>query len=105
MHWSSLAERQFFTLHVWSLAERKSEMSKTVTIAGVECGNDRPFVLMGGVNVLESKDLAFEIAGFLTFLRRLSTRRTARQLIAIEARASRKASKSSRLLKALSMYL
>ena len=62
MHWSTLAERQFFTLHVWSLAERKSEMSKMVSIAGVECGNDRPFVLMGGMNVLESKDLAFEIA-------------------------------------------
>ena len=37
-------------------------MSKTVKIAGIDCANDRPFTLMGGMNVLESQDLAFEIA-------------------------------------------
>ncbi len=37
-------------------------MIKTVDIAGIECGNERPFVLLGGMNVLESKELAFEIA-------------------------------------------
>ena len=52
----------FFTLRASSLDERNRAMSKTVTIAGIECANDLPFVLMGGMNVLESKDLAFEIA-------------------------------------------
>lgn len=37
-------------------------MSKTVEIAGISCSNDRPFVLLGGMNVLESRDLAMEIA-------------------------------------------
>jgi len=32
---------------------------KSITIApGIEVGNDKPFVLFGGINVLESKDLA-----------------------------------------------
>lgn len=34
----------------------------TVTVAGIEIGNDKPFVLFGGMNVLESRELAFEIA-------------------------------------------
>jgi len=38
-------------------------MSKTVEIAGIACANDRPFVLLGGMNVLESRDAAMEIAG------------------------------------------
>lgn len=33
-----------------------------ITVAGIEIGNDKPFVLFGGMNVLESRELAFEIA-------------------------------------------
>ncbi|WP_166264970.1 3-deoxy-8-phosphooctulonate synthase [Marinobacter caseinilyticus] len=35
---------------------------KTVTVADLQIANDRPFVLFGGMNVLESRDLAFEVA-------------------------------------------
>ena len=34
----------------------------TVNVAGIEIANDKPFVLFGGMNVLESRELAFEIA-------------------------------------------
>jgi len=34
---------------------------KTVKVADIEVANDRPFVLFGGMNVLESKDLALTI--------------------------------------------
>lgn len=34
----------------------------TITVSGIEIGNDKPFVLFGGMNVLESRELAFEIA-------------------------------------------
>ncbi len=37
-------------------------MSKTIKIGNIACGNDQPFTLLAGMNVLESKDLAFEIA-------------------------------------------
>ncbi len=40
-------------------------MSKTIDIAGIPCGNEKPFVLLAGMNVLESKELAFEIASEL----------------------------------------
>lgn len=33
-----------------------------INLAGIEIGNDKPFVLFGGMNVLESRELAFEIA-------------------------------------------
>ncbi|UNU72990.1 3-deoxy-8-phosphooctulonate synthase [Moraxella nasovis] len=33
-----------------------------INVAGIEIGNDLPFVLFGGMNVLESRELAFEIA-------------------------------------------
>lgn len=36
--------------------------SKTVSIGSLELANDRPFVLFAGLNVLESKDLALEVA-------------------------------------------
>ncbi|MBS3802927.1 MAG: 3-deoxy-8-phosphooctulonate synthase [Oleiphilaceae bacterium] len=36
---------------------------KTVSIADLHMANDRPFVLFGGMNVLESRELAFEVAG------------------------------------------
>ncbi len=34
----------------------------TVTTAGIEIANDKPMVLFGGMNVLESRDLAMQIA-------------------------------------------
>ena len=34
----------------------------TVTIDGIQCSNERPFVLFGGMNVLESEGLAMEVA-------------------------------------------
>ncbi|MGK0443048.1 MAG: 2-dehydro-3-deoxyphosphooctonate aldolase (KDO 8-P synthase) [Pseudohongiellaceae bacterium] len=37
-------------------------MQKTVTVNAIEIANDKPFVLMGGMNVLESRDLAMKIA-------------------------------------------
>ena len=37
-------------------------MSKTIKVADLNIANDRPFVLMGGMNVLESRDLAMQIA-------------------------------------------
>lgn len=36
---------------------------QTVTVSGLEIANNRPFVLFGGMNVLESRTLAFEVAG------------------------------------------
>ena len=35
---------------------------KTIDVAGVPVANERPFVLFGGMNVLESRQLALEIA-------------------------------------------
>jgi 2-dehydro-3-deoxyphosphooctonate aldolase (KDO 8-P synthase) len=35
---------------------------KTIDVAGIPVANDRPFVLFGGMNVLESRELALEIA-------------------------------------------
>lgn len=34
----------------------------TIALAGMEISNNKPFVLFGGMNVLESRELAFEIA-------------------------------------------
>lgn len=34
----------------------------TVTVADIDIANDKPFVLFGGMNVLESRELAFEVA-------------------------------------------
>lgn len=39
-----------------------NRLDKTIEVAGLSVANDRPFVLMGGMNVLESRDLAMEIA-------------------------------------------
>ncbi|KAA1173716.1 3-deoxy-8-phosphooctulonate synthase [Marinobacter salinexigens] len=33
-----------------------------LTVSGIEIANDKPFVLFGGMNVLESRELAFEVA-------------------------------------------
>ena len=35
---------------------------KTVTVGDIQCANDQPFVLFGGMNVLESEALAMEVA-------------------------------------------
>ena len=35
---------------------------KSVTVSGIDVANDKPFVLFGGMNVLESRDLAMKIA-------------------------------------------
>lgn len=36
---------------------------KTVSAAGIDFANDKPFVLVGGVNVLESEQFAVDVAG------------------------------------------
>ncbi|MFP6845223.1 MAG: 3-deoxy-8-phosphooctulonate synthase [Thalassolituus sp.] len=36
-------------------------MIETVNVGGIEVGNDAPFVLFGGMNVLENRDLAMSI--------------------------------------------
>ncbi|WP_440873781.1 3-deoxy-8-phosphooctulonate synthase [Thalassotalea sp. PLHSN55] len=35
---------------------------ESVSVAGIDVANDKPFVLFGGMNVLESRDLAMKIA-------------------------------------------
>lgn len=49
---------------------KESGMAKTIQIGNIQCSNENPFVLFGGMNVLESKDLAFEIA---TEMKRVTT--------------------------------
>ena len=41
---------------------RQIGMSKVVSVGDLKCGNQLPFVLLGGMNVLESRDLALRIA-------------------------------------------
>lgn len=36
----------------------------TIRVGGVEVSNDKPFTLLGGMNVLESRELALEIASY-----------------------------------------
>ena len=36
---------------------------KTVSTAGIDFANDKPFVLVGGVNVQESEQFAVDVAG------------------------------------------
>ena len=45
-------------------ATRRSgdRVNRTVEVAGLRIANDAPFVLLGGVNVLESRDFALEVA-------------------------------------------
>lgn len=38
-------------------------MSKVIEIGNIKCGNDLPFTLLAGLNVLESRELALETAG------------------------------------------
>lgn len=45
---------------------------KTITVGNVALSNKRPFVLLGGMNVLESEDLALEVAEhFVSLARKL----------------------------------
>ena len=37
-------------------------MIKTIKVTNIDVANNNPFVLMGGMNVLESRDLAMQIA-------------------------------------------
>jgi 2-dehydro-3-deoxyphosphooctonate aldolase (KDO 8-P synthase) len=37
-------------------------LQRTVNIGNIECSNDKPFTLFGGINVLESRDLALTAA-------------------------------------------
>ncbi|WP_413358439.1 3-deoxy-8-phosphooctulonate synthase [Prochlorococcus sp. MIT 1201] len=47
--------------------------STSVSIDGISVGNDQPFVLIGGVNVLESLDFAINVAGhYVEVCQRLS---------------------------------
>lgn len=72
-----------------------------INVAGREVANDKPFVLFGGMNVLESRDLAMQIAehyvevtsnlGSHTYLKRHLIRLIARQLILTVALAWKKA--------------
>lgn len=53
------------------MTELKAAQS-IVSLGDIQMGNDLPFVLFGGMNVLESKDLAFEIAEtYIDITRRL----------------------------------
>jgi len=39
-----------------------SKAQKEINVSGITIGNNRPFVLLGGMNVLESRDLAMQVA-------------------------------------------
>ena len=53
------------------MTELKAAQS-VVSLGDIQMGNDLPFVLFGGMNVLESKDLSFEIAEtYIDITRRL----------------------------------
>ena len=39
-----------------------SVADRTISVAGLPVANDRPFTLFGGMNVLESRDLAMQVA-------------------------------------------
>ncbi len=36
-------------------------MSKVISVGDVAIANDKPFVLLGGMNVLESRDMAMQV--------------------------------------------
>lgn len=47
------------------MSEQQSQLpvaQSHIHLNNLVMGNDQPFVLFGGMNVLESRDLAFEIA-------------------------------------------
>ena len=39
-------------------------MQRSVKLGAIEFGNERPFVLLGGINVLESKEFTLDVAGY-----------------------------------------
>ena len=39
-------------------------MPKSVRLGAIEFGNERPFVLLGGINVLESQEFTLDVAGY-----------------------------------------
>ena len=65
--------------------------NKIVKIGNIDVANDKPFVLFGGMNVLESRDMAMQVCeayvkvteswAFLMFLRHLSIKLTVLQFI------------------------
>ena len=44
------------------MAVADTQASRTVEVAGIPVANDRPFVLFGGMNVLESREMALRVA-------------------------------------------
>lgn len=73
---------------------------KVVSIGDINVANDLPFVLFGGMNVLESRDLAMRIcehyvtvtqsSASLTYLKPRSTKPTVLQFILTAAQAWKK---------------
>lgn len=45
-----------------SQPDSPQDSSKVIEFAGLQCANNLPFVLYGGMNVLESRDMAMQIA-------------------------------------------
>lgn len=39
----------------------KSMSQKIIRVGAIEIANDKPFVLFGGMNVLESRDMAMQV--------------------------------------------
>lgn len=70
--------------------------NKVIRLGEIEISNDKPFVLFGGMNVLESRDMAMQVCeayvkvteklGCLMCLRLLLTRQTAHLSILIVGR-------------------
>ena len=81
--------------------------NKAVSAGSVEFSNGSPLVLIGGVNVLESRDLAFKVAkvmaevtsklGMKYVFKEASTRRTPRRSTPTGAPALTRGSGSSRM--------
>src|SRR5690606_30751059 len=42
--------------------QQATDMQKTLTLGDLRIGNDQPMLLVGGMNVLESRELALEVA-------------------------------------------
>lgn len=56
------ARRGVFVVGERLEARKNGSMSKVIEIGGIRCGNELPFTLLAGMNVLESRDLALEVA-------------------------------------------
>lgn len=85
-----------------------------VRLGDIQMANHLPFVLFGGMNVLESKDLAFEIAEtyvdickrleILTFLKQVLIKQTVQAYIRFVVLASKKVLNGSVKLKNILMF-